>query len=334
MKRNKLTRWAAGVLALAAASTAPRAAQRLTPIHAVCLPVRPLPLVSGLKHGTFVSHGIELHAEVAPDSDYLRAGLAAGKFEVAHALVDNAVALAESGAADALIVMGGEHALTELIAQPGIHSVEELRGRTLLVDAPSTGYALQLKKILLASGLRPGRDCELKAAGSTPQRLAAMREHKEYAATLLAPPSSVVARHEGFVSLGAAQKWVGPYQGAGVFVRRDWAQGHSELLAQYLAACIEEQRWLLSPAHKQQVLDLLMSESHLSAEVAAETYALMVESRAGYEEDARLDLDGFRTTLQLRAEMEGTWGGRVPDPARYYDPSYYRRALSKMSAHE
>jgi hypothetical protein len=100
----------------------------------------------------------------------------------------------------------------------------------------------------------------------------------------------------------------------------------------YLAACIQEQRWLLSPAHKQQVIELLMSDSHLSAEVAAETYKMMVESHEGYEEDAQLDPKGFRTVLQLRAEIEGAWGGRTPDPARYYDPSYFRLAMTKVGA--
>ena len=329
---NRILRWQLGLASLFLAATAPLAAPALEPLRAICLPALPLSLVAAEKHGTFADYEIELRAEVAPGSEALRSGLAGGSFEVAHALVDNSIALADSGAADVLIVMGGEHALTELIAQPGIHSVDELRGRTLLVDALNTGYALQLKKILRANGLEPGRDCELKPIGSTPQRLAAMREHKEYAATLLGPPTSALARREGFVSLGEAKKWVGTYQGSGVFVRRDWARNYSGLLVRYLAALIQEQRWLLAPAHKEQVIELLSSDAHLAPGVAAETYRMMIESGEGYEEDAQLDPEGILTVLRLRAEIEGKRGGTATDPARYYDPFLYQLALAKVGA--
>ena len=61
----------------------------------------------------------------------------------------------------------------ELIAQPDIHSVADLRGKTVIVDAPNTAYALQLKKILLLSTLKAGRDYEIKPIGATPLRLPA-----------------------------------------------------------------------------------------------------------------------------------------------------------------
>jgi hypothetical protein len=30
----------------------------------------------------------------------------------------------------------------------------------------------------------------------------------------------------------------------------------------------------------------------------------------------------------LRAEIEGSWGGKVPPISRYYDPVYYEKALA------
>jgi hypothetical protein len=38
-------------------------------------------------------------------------------------------------------------------------------------------------------------------------------------------------------------------------------------------------------------------------------------------------MQGFRNVLALRAEMEGQWGGKAPDPARFIDMSFYNRAL-------
>ena len=238
--------------------------------------------------------------------------------------------MVDSAAADVVIVMGGEDSLNELIAQPGIHSISELRGRILAVDAPNTAYALQLKKMLLSKGLQAGRDYELKPVGGTPLRLKAMRDNKEYAASMLGPPTSILAKKEGFVSLGMAEEIIGRSQAIGAFTRREWARGHADTLVCYLAAYVEAQRWLLAPANKEQVIELIAKESDLPVSVAAETYAVSMKGLGGYEEDARLDVDGFNNVLKLRAEIEGQWGGRVPDAGKYYDLSFYRRAISKL----
>jgi hypothetical protein len=101
------------------------------------------------------------------------------------------------------------------------------------------------------------------------------------------------------------------------------------VLVRYLAAYVEAQRWLLSPANKQPVLELLAKQWHLSATEAAETYDLMTKN-GWYEEDARFDIDGFKNVLKLRAEVEGQWGGTPPAADKYFDLSYYQRALAKL----
>jgi ABC-type nitrate/sulfonate/bicarbonate transport system substrate-binding protein len=294
------------------------------------LPGRPLPVVAAEMNGTFAKFGIEVEVSPAPNSDAMRAALAEGKADVAHAAVDNAVAMVELTGADVVIVMGGEGSVNELFVQPDIHSAAELRGKTLIVDAVNTAYALQMKKILLLNGLQAGRDYEMKPYGATPQRLVAMREHKEFAGSMLGPPASIVATREGFVSLGSTQKLIGPYQSYGAFVQRKWANEHKDTLVRYLAAYIEAQRWLMAPANKQKVIELMMKESKIPADVAEKTYAVLIEGQGGYAADARFDLDGFKNVLKLRAEVEGQWDGRPPAPEKYYDSSYYDAAVAKL----
>jgi len=238
--------------------------------------------------------------------------------------------MVELTGADVVIVIGGEGSLNELFVQPDIHSAAELRGKTLIVDAVNTAYALQMKKILLLNGLQAGRDYEMKPYGATPQRLVAMREHKEFAGSMLGPPASIVAKREGFVSLGSTQKLIGPYQSYGAFVQRKWASEHKDTLVRYLAAYIEAQRWLMAPANKQKVIELMMKESKIPADVAQETYAVLIEGPGGYAADARFDLDGFKNVLKLRAEIEGQWGGTPPAPEKYVDLSFYDEALAGL----
>src|ERR1700675_264000 len=308
-----------------AQTTAPKKIKLLTLVG------KPLQFVIAEKQGYFAKHGVTAETENLPSSDVLRSNLANGNGDLAYLAVDNAVAMVELAHQDMVILMGGEGSQNELVVQPGIKSLEELRGKTLIVDAPNTAYALQMKKILLAKGLQVVRDYEMKPIGGTPQRLIAMREHKEYAGSMLGPPALITAKHEGFVSLAKVQDVIGPYQAAGYFAQRKWALDNKENLDNYLAAIIEAQRWLMDPANKQQVIDLWISEFHMKPEIAAATYESSVNAPGGFEKDAALDSNGFKNVLQLRAEMEGQWGGHPPGVEKYYDPSYYNAALKKAS---
>ena len=290
---------------------------------------RPVQFAIAEKQGLFAKHGIEVETSNKPNSDELRASLAAGEGDLAYLAVDNAVAMVELMHQDVVIVMGGEGSQNELIAQPEIKSIQDLRGKTLIVDAPNTAYALQMKKILLLNGMQAGKDYEMKPFGATPQRLIAMREHKEYAGSMLGPPSSLAAKREGFVSLGSVQELIGPYQAAGFFALRKWAEEHRETLIPFLTAIIEAQRWLMAPANKQDVIALWVKDYHLAPEVAAENYETTIAHAGGFARDARFDLDGFKDVLKLRAEVEGSWGGKPPTPEKYYDGSWYNAALAQ-----
>src|SRR4051812_17412275 len=108
-----------------------------------------LPFHAGIAAGIFARHGIRLELAFTDNSKNQRDGLAAGKFDVAQAALDNAVAMIEVAKADVLIVGGGDSGMNEFFVQEDIKSFEDLRGRILVVDAPDTAYALQAKKILL-----------------------------------------------------------------------------------------------------------------------------------------------------------------------------------------
>jgi ABC-type nitrate/sulfonate/bicarbonate transport system substrate-binding protein len=291
---------------------------------------RPLQLVAAEKLGLFSKFAVEVGSENSANSQELRDKLSAGNGNLAYLAVDNAVAMVELAHQDVFIVMGGEGSQNELIVQQEIKSTNDLRGKTLIVDAPNTAYALQLKKILLLGGLQAGKDYEIKPVGATPQRLIAMRENKSYAGSMLGPPSSIIAKREGFVSLASVQETIGPYQAAGFFAERKWAQDHRETLTNFLAAIIEAQRWLMTPENKQQVIELLAKEMHFAPVIAAESYESLMAKPGGFQKNAALDLDGFKNVLKLRAEIEGSWGGHPPAPEKYYDASYYLEALAKL----
>lgn len=334
--RSGLAVLAALVLAGAAGSVvgqAPARAPAAQPVRVIAFGgVSTVPLRIAETQGIFARHGVKVVAEFTPNSQVLRDGLAAGKYDVAHAAVDNAVAMVEAAGADIVIVMGGDDSMNELVVQPAVESVAALRGKTAIVDAPNTAYALQLRKILLGRGLVAGEDYTLKPIGGTPQRLQAMLQDKEYAASMLNPPFSIQARREGLKSLGFASQLIGPYQGIGAFALRSWARDNRQALVRYMSAYIEALRWFLDPANKTDAVAFLTTGLELQAGVAGETYAQAAASPGGLAPDARLSIDGLKNVLKLRAEIERQWNGTAPPPERYYDLTYHEAALSRLAS--
>jgi ABC-type nitrate/sulfonate/bicarbonate transport system substrate-binding protein len=321
---------AIALLAIGAPSRAQQPVATPAPekIRVLCLG-RPLPVVIAESRGILTKYGIEVEFLVRASSESLRNDLASGNGDVAFLAVDNDVAMVDSAGVDVVIVMGAESSENEIIAQPGTKSIADLRGHTLLVDATNTAYALELKKVLQMNGMQPGKEYQLKPVGSTPFRLQAMREHPEYIAAVMNPPFSILARQGGMVSLGSMRSLLGADLDRGTFALRAWARSNSDLLERYLAAYVEGQRWLMSNSNRQQVVELVMKESNLTEPIASDWYDAMV-TNGGYAKDAAFDVEGFKKTLQLRAEIEAGGNGAVPSADKYYDLSYYRAALSKI----
>lgn len=285
-----------------------------------------LPLYAALEAGCFERRGLALDTQHTPNSDAQRAGLAEGRFEIAHAAVDNAVAMVEAGQ-DVVVVLGGDGGMNDFMVRPEIRAMEDLRGKVLAVDAPNTAYALVAKKILKNHGLLEGRDYSVRLAGGTGPRAAAMVADPQLAAAMINPPFSWTVREQGLRSLGNQYQLLGPYQATGAFVRRDWARDNAQVLQQYLAACIEGQRLVMDPVRRGAMLALLGNRFKLTPAAAEGTYTALLTPGAGLAPEARFDLAGFRTVLAIRAELEGMWGGVAPDPHRYLDLSHYDQAL-------
>lgn len=288
-----------------------------------------LPLYIGLAKGVFEKYGLKIDLQFTPNSDQQRSGLAEGRFEIAHAAVDNAVAMVELAKQDVIIVMGGDSSMNEFFVQKDINRVADLRGKVLAVDAPNTAYALQAKKILLNNGLKEG-DYVVRPVGGTAIRMKALIDDASNAAAILNIPFSITARAGGLKSLGRTIDLLGPYQATGAFVLRTWAQQNSALLERYLAAYIESLRLAFAAGSRQDAIDLLAKWLKLTPEVAEQTFDLLREPRFGLTPDAKFDIEGFRQLLALRAEIEGQWGGKAPAPERYFDLTYYERALKTL----
>ena len=277
--------------------------------------------------GLFAKHGLAVEIAFTPTSQAQREGLVKGAFEIAQAGVDNAVALVEVAKQPVVIVAGGGNGMNELIIRPEITSYGDIRGKTVVVDAPNTAYAFLLYKMLAMNGVqRP--DYSVLPAGGCTQRLKAMREENARVAAMMNPPCNLLAANEGYRSFGRATDVIGAYQADGIWVMRSWASNNADTLVKYLQSVIEGYRWGAEAANRAEVTAIVARHLNLDGDVAARSVEAAVGANGGLARDARFDMDGFRNTLWLRGEFEGVDTSSTPE--KYLDLSYYERALSNL----
>ena len=110
---------------------------------------------------------------------------------------------------------------------------------------------------------------------------------------------------------------------------RNWASANATVLERYLAAYIAATRHAMDPANRAAMTALLAERFKLDSIVAQQTYRALMTPGFGLAADARLDMDGFRNVLSIRAEVGGKASAEAPD--KYLDLSYYERALASLS---
>jgi len=235
--------------------------------------------------------------------------------------------MVEVAKADVIIVAGGDGGMNELLVRPEINRPADIRGKSYVVDAPNTAYALIGRKIFREAGLREGVDYKLDPLGGSEARSNGLNV-PERAATLLNPPWNFIARDKGAKSLGRTTDLFGPYQASGIFVMRPWAAKNGPALERYLAAYIEGCRVAQDPSQRELVLRVLQRELKLTQRIAELTYTELTTAGSGLAKDCAFDMKGFRNVLALRADIEGQWGGKPPAPDKYLDLSFYERARS------
>ena len=279
--------------------------------------------------GLFAKYGLSIELINTPSSDVQREQLAKGEIQIAETAADNAVAMVELAKVDAVMVTGGNNGYNRIFVQPETGSYAELRGRTVVVDAPDTAYALLLYKVLKNAGLNKG-DFKVNAVGGPDIRLEAMTKDRANSAAVLNAPFSFRAAQAGLKDMGSAATAIGAYQAVGAVVLRSWAQANGDTLVRYIRAIVEGGRWVRDPANKVEATQLLIDRLKLTPDAAAKSYALAIDPVDGMAIDAKLDMEGFCNVLKLRAEIQGQWGGTPPPPEKYLDLSYHAKALAGL----
>ena len=307
-------------------------AQNLQPVSVIAFPgAGNWPIRIAQERGYFALGGIEVTLTPTPNSVFQLTNLIEGKFDIGMTSIDNVIAYVEGQGEvtvttqpDLFVFMGGGAAIPVLTTIPEIKSYDELRGKTVAVDAVTTGYAFVLYDLLKRNGLQQS-DYKIEPAGGTVARWQGLRERK-YAAAILNPPLSLVAKASGFHILQYARDAYGNYEETVATARRAWAAANEKKLQAYIKAYVAAVEWLRDPANKDQAIAILRKHfPQLSAELAAAVHTEVVGPR-GIAAKAQLDIAGIRKVLELRSEYAQP-KKLLSEPSGYYDLKYYEAAI-------
>jgi ABC-type nitrate/sulfonate/bicarbonate transport system substrate-binding protein len=292
-----------------------------------------LPMWAAERQGFFQANGVRVNLTLTPSSTFQMQGLAEGRFDIAMTAFDNVVAYQEGqGEAkipenpDLFAFMGGDGGFFSIVARPGIDDVAALKGKTLSVDAMTTGLAFVLRELVSRGGLTEA-DVTYVRAGGTANRYRDLLAGK-HDATLLRTPFELLAAGRGFKVIAAAES-LGAYQGTAGFARRSFARDHEAALVGFLKAYKAATDWLYDRANREIVEALLVANIRdMTPALAKQSYDLLLADKGGLARDLAPDPAAIRTVLELRSKY-ALPKKTLTDPAKYVDLVYYEKAFGK-----
>lgn len=278
---------------------------------------RRTPHVVAEHKGFFAGENLEVrfhHTTYAPDHNR---GMAEGRWDFTLSSADTMIARTTTDGVDYMLFMQSEEGLSAyLIGQPGVDSIEKLRGKLLAGDPGDSNLDLIRKKILRTHGIGD-TEYEIEIIGSSPVRLEAFLQGR-VAAAMLTPPASDKALAAGGVLLANSEKYVPGWPLNCGWTLRPWLIEHRDLVVRFIRGWAAATDWLLTPENREETIALVMEKEKLTRAGSEDAYRKVVPK-------ARINPAALATVIELRKEM-GVYQPPFDPPERFYDPSYWSEA--------
>ncbi len=290
-----------------------------------------LPLWVGDRNGYFDRQGLEMRLSFTPNSVYQMTNLLAGNYDIAMTAIDNVVAYDE-GQGEAPIgsdpelaaFLGSDDAFLSLVTQGPDKSFAALRGKTLTVDAMTTGYAFILRDLLAKEGVS---DVSFAPAGGVLDRYVDMLKNPDHAGTIQMTPFDLLGQEHGQNVLVRISDALGPYQGIVAAARRPWEEAHRAEVVGFIRAYKQAIDWLYDPANRKVAEAILVAHvPSMTFDLAHKTCDILLAPKGGFFRDVTPSIAGIQTVLALRTKY-GEPHRDLTDPMRYVDLSYLREAV-------
>ena len=190
-----------------------------------------------------------------------------------------------------------------LLARNGISSPAGLRGTTVGVDSPTSGFAFVLYEILERHGLQRGVDYRVVAVGTGLERYEALLAGS-VDATLLNAGFEIRAAAAGFVPLATVYDIADPYLGGVAVATTKWLHRNREVAVRFTRAYYNATQWVFDPANREEAIDLLVT-TVIPRAVAEQIYEKQIQEGVGLIPGLRIEAEALHNVLALRQEFGG-----------------------------
>ncbi len=244
------------------------------------------PLLIGLKHGYYAENHLKLDLIHTQSSGAVLQQLAAGSIEatVSAALIEPLYAISK-GAPIRLVRLEIQLPPYAIEAKPQYKKLEELSGKTIMIDAPTGITKIYLERMLVPHHVAPSA-VDYVYAGATGARFNALMSGA-VDATILLPPFSFSAEEKGYSNLGLVADYANDLPFTGAAVNTNWASKNPDVLRRFMEAHNKSVAWFLDPKNRQESIDIMVEASKLSPEVIGKTYDFL-RSRPYFEPSGRI----------------------------------------------
>lgn len=274
---------------------------------------RSLPMVVAEEKGYYADHGIDIEFGQVTSSIQQFQFLADGKYDIVQTSPDNTANyhLNANNPIGRLVdgqgFLGMDHGMyLVVVAQPDVQSIDDLRGRTISVDAPESGFAYVIYRILGNHGLERERDYQVVSTGGVYDRFVAMVVNGEdLAATLMSGGFETRAADRGFKLFDSVHDIADPYLGVWACARREWLAANRDLAVAFVSAYRAASAWVFDPSNREECVTMLERSPNTSRELAERLYEVQVKPGVGNVPDGVIDPVAVANALRLRIEYSG-----------------------------
>lgn len=127
------------------------------------------------------------------------------------------IAAAARGLPVKLVFISSAKPQFELISQPQIKSVQELRGKIVGISSRGGSNDLMMQMILQKNGLAPNKDVTTIIIGAQEETVIALRAGR-IAAALITPPRNFILQRDGFNRIAYSGDYMATYANGGIGV--------------------------------------------------------------------------------------------------------------------
>ncbi len=236
----------------------------------------------------------------------------------------SALAAAVRGVPVKLVTVFQDKPGWDLIAQPDIKSVAQLRGKNIAIMSPEGSLAVVAREILRKNGLDPAKDVNLVVMGGDEIRFPALQT-KAIHATLFNTAMSIRAQKEGFSKLGNASEYANLIEG-GLATSSDKIKQNPEKIFRLVRGALKGLSYFVGkrePALKYMMDALRMKDRELATSIYDIQTKLVL--REGFSDDKVLQsmIDDMKRTTKVQRDI------KVGD---IFDLSFVKKANDELKS--